>query len=42
MNTIFEPIFGDAWEELPPAIQKHYANRPYTDEKFTVTGHLDV
>lgn len=38
----FKPIFGDAWDDLPPVIKKHYANRPYTNDKVTVEGHLDV
>lgn len=38
----FKPIFGGAWDELPPVIKKHYANRPYTDDKVTVSGHLDI
>lgn len=41
-DTIFKPIFGDTWDELPPAIKKHYANRPYTNDKIIVSGHLDV
>ncbi len=39
---IFESIFGDSWSELPPAIRKHYANRPYSDDTVTVVGNLDV
>lgn len=38
----FKPIFGDAWDNLPPVIKKHYANRPYTNDKVTVEGYLDV
>lgn len=39
---IFKPIFGETWDGLPPVIKKHYANRPYTNDKVTVKGQLDV
>ncbi len=38
----FKPIFGDAWYELPIVIKKHYANRPFTADRVTVEGHLDI
>jgi predicted DCC family thiol-disulfide oxidoreductase YuxK len=38
----FKPIFGTSWEGLPPAIKKHYANRPYTHDSVIVHGVLDV
>jgi hypothetical protein len=41
-EPIFKNIFGDAWERLPPVIQKHYANRPYSNDLVTVEGVLDV
>ena len=38
----FKRIFGDAWDQLPPVIQKHYANRPYSNDRATVEGTLNV
>lgn len=39
---IFEGIFGKDWDNLPPVIKKHYANRPYSNDSVTVEGKLDV
>ena len=42
-NTpIFKSVFGQQWNELPPVIKKHYANRPYTDDDCEAEGTLDV
>jgi len=41
-DPIFRSIFGKQWELLPPAIKKHYANRPYSADKVIVEGKLDV
>ena len=41
-EPIFRPVFGDAWDSLPPAIRKHYANRADVNERITVDGHLDI
>lgn len=41
-RPIFQPIFGEAWQRLPPVFQKHYANRPYSADQYRVTGKLDV
>ena len=41
-GSIFKSIFGNAWDDLPPVMHKHYANRPYTKECNTVDGVLDV
>jgi predicted DCC family thiol-disulfide oxidoreductase YuxK len=41
-QPIFKSIFGKAWDELPPVMRKHYANRPYTEDLVTVEGNLDV
>lgn len=38
----FKRIFGETWDQLPPVIRKRYANRPYTDDRVTVEGKLDV
>jgi hypothetical protein len=39
---IFASVFGAAWTDLPPALRKHYANRPFTRDRVTVTGRLDI
>ncbi len=41
-EPIFKPVFGASWDDLPPVMKKHYANRPYTNDVVTVEGHLDV
>ncbi len=38
----FKSIFGDDWDNLPPVMQTHYMNRPYSDDVTTVEGTLDV
>jgi len=41
-QPIFQPIFGNAWEQLPPVMHKHYANRPYGRDKVTAVGVMKV
>ena len=41
-EPIFKSIFGDTWDALPPALQKHYANRPYCEDVTVAAGKLDV
>lgn len=41
-EPIFKSIFGAAWDDLPPVMKKHYANRPYSDDVSVVEGTLDV
>jgi predicted DCC family thiol-disulfide oxidoreductase YuxK len=41
-QPIFKSIFGEAWDDLPLIMRKHYANRPYTDDILSVEGCLDV
>ena len=41
-QPIFEPIFGKSWEDLPPSLRKHYANRPYTDDVVELKGVMDI
>lgn len=38
----FKSIFGKTWDDLPPVMHKHYANRPYSDDLTIVEGTLDV
>ena len=41
-EPIFKPIFQDRWDDLPPVMRKHYANRPFCDDVSIVEGELDV
>lgn len=41
-TPIFADIFGQNWDSLPNVLQKHYANRPYSNDRVTVEGRLDV
>lgn len=41
-EPIFKSIFGASWDDLPPVIKKHYANRPYTSDRVTVEGTLNT
>jgi hypothetical protein len=45
MNTLqplFQFVFGQQWDQLPPALRKRYANHSYSNELVTVTGKLNV
>ncbi len=39
---IFQSIFAKHWPALPIVIHKHYANRPYTNDRVTVEGRMQV
>ena len=41
-EPIFKSIFGKSWDELPVALQKHYANRPYSNDIVTLDGVMDI
>jgi hypothetical protein len=41
-TPIFADIFAEQWDILPPALKAHYANRPYSNDRVTVTGHLTI
>ncbi len=41
-KPIFQDIFGNDWNDLPPVMHKHYANRPYSHDITSVEGILDV
>lgn len=41
-EPIFKNIFAEQWESLPPALKVHYANRPFSHDRVTVSGHLTV
>jgi hypothetical protein len=38
----FQSIFGAQWDELPPVMHKHYANRPFTDDVIRAEGLMEV
>ncbi|MDC7684794.1 DUF4166 domain-containing protein [Asticcacaulis sp. BYS171W] len=42
MKTTFEAVFDEQWAALPPALKAHYANRPFSRDRVTVEGTLDV
>jgi hypothetical protein len=39
---IFRNIFGASWDQLPPVIREHYANRPFSRDVVVVEGVMDV
>ena len=41
-QPIFQTIFGANWNKVPTVIRRHYAIRPYADDRVTVEGTLDV
>jgi hypothetical protein len=42
MKPIFTDVFAEQWDDLPPVMKAHYANRPFTHDNVTVEGTLDV
>lgn len=41
-EPIFKAIFGADWDRLPPVMKKHYANRPFSSDRVTVSGKLTI
>ena len=41
-RPIFAEIFAEQWDRLPPALKAHYANRPFSNDRVTVTGTLTI
>lgn len=41
-KPIFQSIFGEAWNDLPPVMHHHYANRPFSHDVVTVEGIMEV
>lgn len=39
---IFQRIFGEAWQAMPPVLHQHYANRPFTRDTVIVEGIMEV
>lgn len=41
-QPIFQSIFGDDWQSLPPVMHQHYANRPFSHDVTIVEGVMEV
>lgn len=41
-EPIFKPVFDKSWNDLPPVMHRHYANRPYSHDHVIVEGVLNV
>ena len=41
-KPIFADVFADQWPKLPAVMRAHYANRPFSHDRVTVEGQLDV
>lgn len=39
---IFQPIFGEQWQNLPPVMHKHYANHSHSNDVVTVEGVMKI
>ena len=41
-DPIFKSVFGDDWTTLPLIMRRHYANRPFHNDRASVQGVLKV
>lgn len=41
-QATFQPVFGDAWQDMPTVMRRHYANRPYSTDVTIVEGAMDI
>lgn len=41
-ESIFAPVFGNAWHKMPMVMHLHYANRPHSNDCHIAQGYLDV
>lgn len=41
-QPIFKNIFQDSWADLPVAMHKHYANRPFSSDAYICKGRMDI
>lgn len=39
---IFQSVFGEQWQTLPPVMHQHYANRPCSHDTVIVEGTMDI
>lgn len=38
----FQPVFGDAWQQMPRVFHRHYANRPFSHDLTVAEGVMDI
>lgn len=41
-DPLFRIVFGENWDNLPPVMRKHYAIRPFSEDRGQVEGYLDI
>lgn len=41
-DPTFKRIFGLAWDNLSPIFHKRYGNRPFSSDRFTFEGKMDI
>ena len=41
-QPIFQKVFADSWDQLPPVMKNHYIVRPNSDDMVKVEGNLDI
>lgn len=41
-SSIFRPIFGKQWQNLPVVFHKQYANRAYSEDYVTAQGFMNI
>jgi predicted DCC family thiol-disulfide oxidoreductase YuxK len=41
-EPLFKAVFGESWHALPSVLKRHYAVRPYSEDRVRVEGTLDV
>lgn len=41
-QPIFQSVFQDHWNSLPPVFKKHYQNKPFCSELVEAQGYLEV
>ncbi len=41
-QPIFQSVFADDWDKLPPVMHKHYANRPFSNDIITAKGKMTI
>jgi len=41
-QPIFQSIFAESWDALPPVMHQHYANRPYSQDAVRVEGMMEI
>jgi hypothetical protein len=41
-EPIFKKIFSPHWDDLPPVMRRHYANRPYSNDTARAEGLMNI